>query len=119
MVERHRHVRHEELFGVLMRRIRNLIVALAVVVAGLVGLQSPASADPPPPGYACMYIANNDPTMGPGGTLVYADWDYITTSYVRAACWVSYLGGEINCTFYVRYDTAGNTSGPYGKICRN
>lgn len=99
---------------------RRTILAAAIAVGAVLGIgAAPAAANPPPAGYACMFIAGADPTMGPGGTLVYAAWDQLTPYYVRGACWVSYLGGEINCTFYVRYDTAGNTSGPYGKICRN
>lgn len=91
---------------------RKLIVAVALAVASLAVNAPEAEAfDIPPAEFVCLA---ERPSGTPGDwQIIYAEYDQVTTTYVRAACWIVWVGGGpgISCEGYMYLTAAGGTTG--------
>lgn len=95
--------------------IRKMIAGLALV-AGSLGVGAQRADALPPASFVCM---NERPTGSVNQwQVVYAEYDDFTVSYVRAACWLHWIGPgpSLNCVGYA-YLFTDMTTGNGGWDC--
>lgn len=88
---------------------KRVLLALVVALGLTLGTASPAAANPSA-GQVCL-------AERPFGTvsnwsIIYAQWDDLTVSYVRAACWLGWVGpgpGGQSCVGYAYLYANGGT----------